>query len=495
MPGRKRRKLKTPITSTGHGLEAATGTAVDVQPPDPIFLLPTELVVIVLGLIDDEDLYSLSLLSKKLHYLALPILMSRLDGQIACGCLYLNRHPTKFLRAARMALFVQDSTSISVNLWRRDPVFPMLRGLERLISRMSHVRTVSLGFGLVGNLVDQTKIVRAFGGFVETLVNKSCEELTLAGCALGPTLEVYSHHKIPSLTTLRSVDVQYSTLSCPWVRSWIIDSVNISPITRLVFHQVALSDDPSSFGKDLQLITLPSLTHLSVSSRANLQFCDIASFLRRHHRIKNLTLKCDTAIPSGSHSLPDDSLPVLTTLRTTPQYVIQLLRPRNSLPSLMHVDIDPGFTMFAPLFGELSVENRFAYVEECLTRLARRRDITSIGLYLPLCVSAEAWLTLGSHPRRGKRRDVERHLVHINALTLHSTMGQQASTKTISLIPKWLSLFPTLQHVDIGVLLGRMSSAEEKIFVRATIEACPKLETVQLIWRRSVAELRQMLYD
>jgi hypothetical protein len=493
MPGRKRRKLKTLITSTGLG--AAIGTDVDVQRPDSISLLPTELVIIVLGLIGDEDLYSLSLLSKKLHYLALPILMSRLDGQIACGCLYLNRHPTKFLRAARVALFIKDSTSISVNLWHRDPVFPMLRGLERLISRMSHVGTVSLGFGLAGNFVDHTKIVRAFRGFAETLVNKACEELTLVGCALGPTSEDDSHHKIPSLTTLRSFDVQYSTLSCPWVRSWIIDSINISPITRLVLHQVALSDDSSSFGKDLQLMTLPSLTHLSVSSRGNLQFCDIASFLRRHHRIKNLTLKCDTAIPSASPSLPDDCLPVLTTLRTTPQYVIQLLRPRNSLPSLTHVDIDPGFTMFTPQFGELSVENRFAHVEECLTCLARRRDITSVGLYLPLCVSAEAWLTMGSHPRRGKRRDVERHLVHINALTLHSTMGHQASAGTISLIPKWLSLFPTLQHVDLGILLGRMSSAEEKIFFRATIEACPKLETVELFWRRSVAELRQMLHD
>src|ERR1700735_509042 len=68
--------------------------------PNAIFVLPTELIVIVLGLIDDEDLLSLSLLCRTLHYLALPILLSRLDGQFGCGCLFLSRYPSKFLRVA-----------------------------------------------------------------------------------------------------------------------------------------------------------------------------------------------------------------------------------------------------------------------------------------------------------------------------------------------------------------------------------------------------------
>jgi len=182
---------------------------------------------------------------------------------------------------------------------------------------------------------------------------------------------------------------------------------------------------------------------------------------------------------------------VLSTLRATPQYVIHLLRPRNSLPSLTHVEVDPDFPMFDPGAGELSMADRFVGVEESLTRLARRRDITSLGLHLPLDRSAEAWLMTGSHPRRGKRSNVERSLVHINSLTLCATLSYQVSDRTISLIPKWLSLFPTLQHTDFSVLSGRMSSVEEKKFLRAVVDTCPKMETVQVISRQSGLELRR----
>lgn len=72
--------------------------------------LPTELVLIVLGLIDDEDLYSLALLNRQLHHLALRMYLTNQDldwNQNFEKSLYLSMSSVPILRGLRIALFVQ----------------------------------------------------------------------------------------------------------------------------------------------------------------------------------------------------------------------------------------------------------------------------------------------------------------------------------------------------------------------------------------------------
>ena len=87
--------------------------------------------------------------------------------------------------------------------------------------------------------------------------------------------------------------------------------------------------------------------------------------------------------------------------------------------------------------------------------------------------------------------DVERSLVHIKYLELHTALRFLINAETISLIPKWLSLFPSLQHADFGALFGRRPPAENESFLQAVADACPGMTTVQLgLYSRAAADLR-----
>lgn len=81
--------------------------------------LPTELILTVLELVDDEDLYSLALLNNKLHHLALPIYLAnqKSSRNHYLGGLKNLRISTSLsiLRGLRIALFVQDLNT--VNFW------------------------------------------------------------------------------------------------------------------------------------------------------------------------------------------------------------------------------------------------------------------------------------------------------------------------------------------------------------------------------------------
>lgn len=87
--------------------------ASDELPVDSLFSeLPAELKSEILRYLDDEDVYTISLLSRQLHYLALPVFVSRQNGQLMHRSLYMYKPPFKLLRAARVALYVTGASGI-----------------------------------------------------------------------------------------------------------------------------------------------------------------------------------------------------------------------------------------------------------------------------------------------------------------------------------------------------------------------------------------------
>jgi hypothetical protein len=76
--------------------------------------------------------------------------------------------------------------------------------------------------------------------------------------------------------------------------------------------------------------------------------------------------------------------------------------------------------------------------------------------------------------------DIERSLVHIKTFHLRTNLNHLINEETMSLIPKWLSLFPDLQYADISGVLGFKSSAEDETFLRAVADACPGMQIVRL---------------
>ena len=437
----------------------------------------------------DEDVYSLALLSKRLHFLALPIYCSRMHCcSLKGGYLHLYSSPLKVLRAARTALYVQKLAHVSVNPAVQE-LIPVLKGLSRLMSRMESVCGVQFSCVCIPRgAMDQAKVVKEFARLLEILACKACTSVSFCGIKVASGQKSAPRSEISPLTTLQYLNISSSVLASPSIRTWIIRSINLSPITNLTLNEVALSADTMSFGKDLCLLKLPSLTILSLTFFENIQIDDIVTFLCRHHRIVTLRLKGRGVINSRTLTLPKDALPSLTTLETTPRYMQHFLRPRGSLPSLRHVSLESDVSY---------TNNGVANAENALACLARRDGVSSLLFHLPPHETADFWLTRGSHPRRRRgRRDVERSLVHIRTLSLHLAAGHSISPRTLSLIPQWLSLFPHLRHVDFRNFSMLRLPTEEEVFLRAVADACPRMETIHLGRHcRTAGELRAQRTD
>lgn len=456
--------------------------------------LPLELLLIILGLLDDEDLYSLALLNRRLHNLALPIYIksvlitssqlrvyslnftksSRQPGAFNYGCLILTGPPFRMLRAIRIAIFVQYLSSISMAI-SRQPVLPGVKELEHLIRKMVYVKRLSLDYGYFGRLKEQEGVREGLERLFDALACSECNALTLKGLNIGPEVSDVPHD-VHLMTSLQTFEIYNSDIFCPPLQQYLSLSLNSSPLHTMNLHDVVCSQGTSSVGSMLPLLTLPALSYLYIFSR-DLLFEDIMPFLSRHDNLVSLTLKCDSQVPPKSRSLSASALPRLSSLHATPQYVRYLLRPKGCFPKLRNIVINPDF----PFAAQASlIESRFIDVEDSLASLSCHESISDLGLFLPSKSGAAQWLDTGSNPRRGKRRNVEKTLNNITAMNLESSGYLAFDPNMTPLVLKWVGLFPALRHVAFNACLPAMSTEEEIKFVRSIGEVCPTMESVQV---------------
>ena len=106
-----------------------------VSPGPNLLDLATELLLMMFELLDEDDLFRLSLSSTRLHYVALEFYLSRQPGSYSKTHVLIVGPPFTMLPALRMALFVQDLPKVSV-MFMTGPVIQGMRGLERLIRRI-----------------------------------------------------------------------------------------------------------------------------------------------------------------------------------------------------------------------------------------------------------------------------------------------------------------------------------------------------------------------
>lgn len=339
-------------------------------------------------------------------------------------------------------------------------ILTMFRELARLISRLRHVTFITLDLKFQVS-AHEAEILEGFADLMVAIGETSCGLLRVGGWNIG----LQSGREIAPLTALKFLRLQFSKL-CPSFQDWAIRSINSSLITHLSLDDVALSKNSLSLNENLHLLTLPALQALVIISIVPIPFEDIAAFLCRHPGIIELTLKCGDLIPPGAHTLPVDALPTLITMCSTPRYICHFLSPRGSLPNMRRVKIDR--------FVAGPKKDCMVDVEDCLSRLARREKIDVLGISFPR--DLYRWLANGSYPRRGKRRDVERTLQHIKILFLSGFLRPN----TQSMLPHWLSLFPSLQHVDFSFFDALTTPAQRAQFKSALIVANPELGDLQM---------------
>jgi len=234
----------TATTRQKYGEAPVLAVDYDQRANTSLLSLPTELIEMVLDKLDDEGLYSLALLNKRLHFLALPIFISRQPGIFnrGSGMMFLNPSSPNLLRAARVALYIQELNYVSVVFEEPWPILPILKGLERLISRMRHVREVSfrlrpsLRFGF-GHAPHLKPLAKGLATLMKTLNGKGCMSVDLRELSLIPQRTAFgSRSEITPLTTLQSFGIYRSNICHPSVQKWAVRSINMSTTGRMLLH-------------------------------------------------------------------------------------------------------------------------------------------------------------------------------------------------------------------------------------------------------------------
>ncbi|KAJ6530874.1 hypothetical protein DFH09DRAFT_1184033 [Mycena vulgaris] len=215
--------------------------------------LPTEVLLLMFDFLN-TGLFWLSLVCRRLHFLALPIFLTRNFIADPCevavlkiGAMY---DPDLVMRALTVALFVPSIKHLVFRFPNPEYIYQHLRNIQgatRLIRKLATVEKLSLDFAYnTYRLRDvswdgaykERRIWEACYSALSDLLNdvhaKSCTSLTVVG---SPATSDRSMIFIPipptahtsSITTL-SVDVDHSAASYSW---WIFMALRHSPITSL----------------------------------------------------------------------------------------------------------------------------------------------------------------------------------------------------------------------------------------------------------------------
>ena len=120
--------------------------------------LPNEIILFILEDLEDDELFSLSLLSRQLHHLALPLYLSRngISSQPSSQLLLFDDRSDSILKALNMALFKPTLNSLLCTLLCHKHPNDLVRQilmLNRLVGKVSTLHEASISFDKVDQLI------------------------------------------------------------------------------------------------------------------------------------------------------------------------------------------------------------------------------------------------------------------------------------------------------------------------------------------------------
>lgn len=457
--------------------------------------LATELIQGILEYLDDStDILHLALLSKRLHVIALSSCICRSNLKFSnLGSIFLSLPPMQTLKALRMALFVKNLTYLYVLLCD-NPMIPSLKGLERLIRRLSFVESFQIDFMYQGHMTDRSREMDGLRCLLGALSGRGCTNLAIRDLHVRSAVKMGSDldmgdltnemlnsrlaQDICPITTLRSLTIHNSNLS-PSMVSWVINTCNMSPINDLRVNITIVSDDELPQGMFLCSLTLPYLQRFKLRLD-DVSYNDITIFLARHPHIQDLHLETNATIPSNASAHPVNEMADLRSLRAPPLFAIHLLTLPCPFPKLTHVAIDAVFLRVSFDHDNVTIAKRFRHMEASFTAIALCSGVNTLSVDLPPYSQAADWLEVGSEPSGGQRSNVERRLTNIQTLTIESC--DPFDREIGPLLLRWIALFPSLRRVEFGSWACRTLTQEqpESDFVEAIGEACLTLEKVRI---------------
>ena len=278
-----------------------------------------------------------------------------------------------------------------------------------------------------------------------------------------------SSHAQQTSSTLKTLVLHSNMFLLPPFSDWAFHTLNTAPLTKLELIGVVLSQIAAAL--IFQCINIPTLEHLCITT---CRF-PLDEFLPRLNTVSTLRIVADT-IFSLSPYLPKSALPRLLALHSNPNTVVHLLTPTGAFPQLAEVRI----------LVYLSLDDQFIFhtVENKLSPVAHRLTGANVRICLDVFPSSRTdnWVDL---------EDVD-DLANFPVLRRVRTIAfgmPRPDIAATSAIPTWLSMFPLLEGLEFVNSPNDLSHEAKMSLLRHIVQECPGINSVKIDEEtRSVAD-------
>ncbi|KAJ7639026.1 hypothetical protein FB45DRAFT_1055220 [Roridomyces roridus] len=444
--------------------------------------LPDELLLLILDHSDLHSLLSLSVLCRRLHYIALPLYFTRHGIE----------HPTehaKFdmldngkdvLSALQVALFVPSIGELSCvfpHYQSIHPLFSHIRRLCRLFARLAFVHRVTLVLdghaSLCGDSSDEGAATWAveFGALLNTILQRGCSHFTVRyGQFFTKALRSRPSRPAQFFRNLRQTELQLESATdvamefdsemsnlthfsiesavflVPPCLSWSLSALEHCPITCLEIFGIALQTKVWSVMLPAIAAAIPALAELGLSKLYGIAGIDILQFLAKLPRLKRLTIGYTEYSKRVQSSCPDSGpVPKLYDLihLSAPSTFISHFLKKKTLPSLESLCITPRTL----ILGSRGMRHIGRSVSDIVRRLEKYKLAPTVSLEIHRGRDADSEMAADLAMLPGE--DLMRSLRAITRLIIYSDVG--LATVEFGTLARWIACFPALEEVSLRV--------------------------------------------
>ena len=470
---------------------------------------PNEILLFILEQVElDWDLFTLASISRRLHYLALPLFFARNGVSPFAGELILfDARSYAVFRALSIALFKPSLKQLRCTFDFAKP--ENIRRLGKLVANLSRIEEVFVnfmdttyrepGFKPVKPLefgpVAATELSEVFSAIMRksgriTIYDTSvwyagstAKELAAIGRkqfskymlksmtstvwdvarSIGSWLARGTGSDAPPVSSL-SIDLYCSMLFHASFFPWTLRALNSTRLSTLSLRQLNMKHD--KWEAILPPLIMPNLRNLTVES-CSIPFLTLIKLLSRHPQITNLYLGRNLAPPSQSDPLPVGVLPRLTHISATSQYLLYFLAPKTSLAILKSV------SMIIRIQHGCYFD--FRALNDTLLPISLRLKQIEFSLEISFVSSSDDWML----PDVAPDQRLEATMRHVTKIDLKLAM-YRLPRDIIASLPRWLMLFPRLKCVSLLTLTREwpMDLVERTTFIRSIHAKCPWIEIV-----------------
>ncbi|KAJ7498717.1 hypothetical protein FB451DRAFT_7458 [Mycena latifolia] len=465
--------------------------------------LPDELLLLILEHLDPNALLYLAMLSRRLHYISLPMYfmhygMDNPAEKAEFTMLDSRRDP---LTALQMALFIPAITHLSCSWPHYETsvhlLFPHIRRLRVLFARLAFVRKVTLVLDTPGGFYDTSgddieTWTLEFGELLNTILKRGCTALTLrygrfftqsyqlrhAPLLARPVnafrnavrnilpdtasampsdgwelLQLGQPHAPMELnlegcasSALVHFNIESSMLFLPPCFNWSLSALRHSPISCLEFIGILLPTRIWSVVLPPIASVVSALTELNLSNLYGISGMDILLFLAKLPRLKILTIGYTEYSRSIQSSFPDSGpipqLHELINLHAPSTFISHMLK-KKSMPSVESLCITPRKL----ILGFRGMRHIAQSVSAIVRRLEKYKLAPEVSLEIHRGKDSDT--EMAADLRLVPGEDLIKSLRAITRLIVYSDSDMTAVE--LGTLARWIARFPALLHVSLRV--------------------------------------------